>query len=101
MTETRLPAAIPAQACSVIGPCDLDAGCGCRPSPATKSFPGVKAMMLGVLCVLGCLAGPLLIGGVAASGSAIAGEAWIAIVGAVVAVTVGIVFKRRGRGSIC
>ena len=76
---------------------DNDAGCGCAPSPDAQATRGAKAMILGALCVLGCLAGPLLIGGVAALGSVVTGEVWVAIAGTAVAISLGIVVKRRLR----
>ena len=62
---------------------------------------GLKAAVLGVLCVLGCLAVPIAIGGVAALGGALAGEAWLIGAGLVIAAVVALVLKRRGSGSIC
>ena len=56
--------------------------------------------MLGVLCVVGCLAVPIAIGGFAAIGGALAGEVWLIVAGVVVA-GVAVVLKRRGSGLIC
>lgn len=89
-------------ACAVDKSCGPDNGCDCGPAPqATSSRKGVKAAVLGVLCVLGCLAVPIAIGGFAALGGAFAGEAWLIGAGLVVAAVVAILLKRRGGGSIC
>ncbi len=85
--------------------CPTDGSCDCRLTNDTPSENsqknGTKAAVVGLLCVLGCLAAPLLIGGVAALSSVISGEAWILVVGVTAAVVVGVVLKRRGKGSIC
>ncbi len=88
-------------ACAVDKSC-ANSGCGCRPTPgATGQRRGVAAAMLSALCVLGCLAAPVAIGGFAAVGGALAGEAWLIVAGLVVAGAVAIFVKRRSGGSIC
>jgi integrase len=54
-----------------------DSGCGCNPALSARRGNSVKAAALDVLCVLGCLAVPIAIGGFAAIGGAVAGEAWL------------------------
>ena len=94
--------------CEIDRSCGPAAGCGCGPSAtvenssaSTTSRKGLKAGLLGLLCVLGCLAAPVAIGGVAALGGAFAGEVWVIVAGLVAAVGVAVVLKRRGGGSIC
>lgn len=88
-------------ACAVDKSC-ADDGCGCSPAPSpTGRRRGVKAALLGVLCVLGCLAVPIAIGGFAALGGALTGDGWLIVAGLVVTGVVAIVLKRRGSGSIC
>jgi hypothetical protein len=103
----------PDASCAVDRSCAENRGCGCGPTSsaatgsaaranlASKTGSGIKAAIVGFLCVLGCLAGPLLIGGVAAASSALAGEAWILSIGVVAAIIIGVVLKKRGKGSIC
>ena len=89
-------------ACAIDRSC-ADSGCGCGPQiPSVKpSRLGFKAAVLGVLCVLGCLAVPVAIGGFAALGGALSGEVWVLAAGLAVAVVVAFVLKRRVGGSIC
>ena len=108
MNQTRPATPDTAAACAVDRSCGPDTGCGCGPNAIaptgiaqTASRKGLKAGLLGVLCVLGCLAVPVAIGGFAALGGALAGEAWVIVAGLVVAAVVDIVLKRRGGGSIC
>ncbi|MGD9793645.1 MAG: hypothetical protein AB7V43_09195 [Acidimicrobiia bacterium] len=61
----------------------------------------MRAALVGVLCVMGCLAIPVAIGGFAALGGAIVGEVWIIGAGFAAAVIVAVVSKRRGGRSIC
>jgi hypothetical protein len=110
-TAKELQIAEPAASSAVDRSCAYAKGCGgdamahvsnaaaITGKPAAKS--GIKAAIVGVLCVLGCLAGPLLIGGFAAVGSAVAGEVWILAIGVVAAIIIGVVLKKRGKGSIC
>jgi hypothetical protein len=52
--------------------------------------------------VIGCLAVPVAIGGVAAVSGALAGEAWLLVGLVVAALVVGVaVVCRRGTGKIC
>jgi hypothetical protein len=94
------------EACAVDRSC-ADSGCGCAtpagPGPAaTTSRKGLKAGLLAAACVIGCLAGPLALGGVAAMSGAVAGEAWLLVGLAVAAVVVGAgVVRRRRTGKIC
>jgi hypothetical protein len=100
--QTRPTDTGPAQACAIDRSCGPSTGCGCAPTPATSSQrKGVKAAVLGVLCVVGCLAVPIAIGGFAALGGALAGEVWLIVAGVVAAGVVAVVLKRRGSGSMC
>ena len=101
MNQTRPNDASTTIACATDKSCDPDSGCGCNPAPSARRRNGFKAAVLGVLCVLGCLAVPIAIGGVAAIGGAVVGEVWIIVAGLVVAGVVAVVLKRRGSGSIC
>ncbi len=59
-----------------------------------------KAGILGLLCVIGCAAVPLAIGGFGALSGAIAGEAWI--IALVLPIAVGFyLFRRRTGRNIC
>ena len=53
-----------------------------------------------MLCMLGCLAVPVVIGGFAALGGALTGEVWVIVAGLAVAAAVAVLVKRRGGGSI-
>ena len=94
------------EACAVDRSC-ADSGCGCAtpagPVPAAQtSRKGLKAGLLAAACVIGCLAVPLALGGVAALSGALAGEAWLLVGLAVAAIVVGVaVVRRRGTGKIC
>lgn len=88
-------------ACAVDKSC-ADSGCGCGPaSHGPGQRQGARAALFGVLCVLGCLAVPIAIGGFAALGGALSGEVWVLGAGLVVAAIVAVVVKRRGSGSMC
>jgi len=51
-------------ACATDRSCGPDNGCDCGPTPgAAGQRRGIKVAVLGVLCVLGCLAVPIAIGG--------------------------------------
>ncbi|QYG91823.1 hypothetical protein HC251_04770 [Iamia sp. SCSIO 61187] len=94
------------EACAVDRSC-ADSGCGCATPAgsepaATTSRKGLKAGLLAAACVIGCLAGPLAIGGVAAMSGAVAGEAWLLVGLAVATIVVGFgVVRRRRTGRIC
>lgn len=94
------------EACAVDRSC-ADSGCGCSTPAgsgptATTSRKGLKAGLLAAACVVGCLAVPLALGGVAALSGALAGEAWLLVGLAVAAVVVGgAVLRRRRTGKIC
>ncbi|MBI5088571.1 MAG: MerC domain-containing protein [Actinobacteria bacterium] len=88
-------------ACAVDKSCGPDTGCGCNPPATAGRRRGLKAAVLGVLCVVGCLAVPIAIGGFAALGGALTGEVWLLVAGLVVAAVIAIIMKRRGSGSIC
>lgn len=93
-------------ACAVDRSC-ADSGCGCSAPAgcepaATTSRKGLKAGLLAAACVIGCLAFPLALGGVAALSGALAGEAWLLVGLAVAAIVVGVaVVRRRRTGKIC
>ena len=94
------------QACAVDRSCG-DSGCGCATpagaeQSATTSRKGLKAGLLAAACVIGCLAVPLALGGVAAVSGALAGEAWLLVGLAVAAIVVGVaVVRRRRTGKFC
>ena len=106
MSTTPIDVTDASDSCAVDGSCPPESGCcGDGPTPAAgtdaRSRRGVKAAVLGVLCVVGCLAAPLAVGGVAAAGGALAGEWWL-VAGALLVGVVGIavMMRRRGR-SMC
>ena len=102
MNQQTPPTDITAIAYATDKSCGPESGCGCGPTPgASGQRKGLKAAVLGVLCVLGCLAVPIAIGGFAALGGALAGEAWLIVAGLVTAAVVAVVLKRRDSGSIC
>lgn len=95
------------ESCAVDRSC-ADSGCGCSTpvagseSEATSSRKGLKAGLLAAACVIGCLAVPFAIGGAAVVSGALAGEAWLLVGLAVVAIVVGVaVVRRRRTGKIC
>lgn len=94
------------EACAVDRSC-ADSGCGCSAPTgsdpaATTSRKGLKAGLLAAACVIGCLAVPFALGGVAAVSGALAGEAWLFVGLAVAAIVVGVaVVRRRRTGKIC
>ena len=101
-TPQTVPTHITAVACATDKSCGPDNGCGCSPTTRDSSRrKGLKAAVLGVLCVLGCLAVPIAIGGFGALGGALAGEAWLIVAGIAVAAVVAVAMKRRGGRSIC
>ena len=94
------------EACAVDRSC-ADSGCGCSAaagseSAATTSRKGLMAGLLAAACVVGCLAVPVALGGIAAVSGALAGEAWLFVGLAVAAIVVGFaVVRRRRTGKIC
>jgi hypothetical protein len=94
------------EACAVDRSC-ADSGCGCSTpadaeQAATTPRKSLKAGLLAAACVIGCLAVPLALGGVAAVSGALAGEAWLLVGLAVAAIVVGVAVARRRRtGKIC
>ena len=91
-----------ADLCVVDGSCK-DAECGCTttkppnaPDDTTRRKTLSRTGILGLLCVLGCAAGPLAIGGVAAAAGALSGEAWVIAAGLMIA-TVVYAYRRSGR----
>ena len=101
-TQQTVTADLTAIACATHKSCGPDTGCRCNSTPRSSSQRRrLKAAMPGVLCVLGCLAVPIAMGGFAALGGALAGEAWLIIAGVAVAAVVAVMMKRRGTGSIC
>ncbi len=98
------PATQPATAvaCAVDRSCGADSGCGCNPSgPTAGRRRGLRAALVGVVCVLGCLAVPIAIGGFAAVGGALAGEVWVIGAGVTIAVVVAIAIALKRRGTVC
>ena len=61
---------------------------------------GLRAALVGAACVLGCLAVPIAIGGFAAVGGALTGEAWVIVAGVTISAVVAVALKRR-RGTVC
>ena len=90
-------------ACAIDRSCGPETGCSCTPSATAQpaSSQGLKAGLLGVLCVLGCLAVPVVIGGFAALGGVLAGEMSVLVAGLIVAAVVAVVLKRRSGERIC
>jgi nitrate/nitrite transporter NarK len=106
MTTINTPTDQSTEACAVDRSC-ADSGCGCA-TPAgsdpvsTTSRKSLKAGLLAAACVIGCLAVPLALGGIAALSGALAGEAWLLVGLAVAAVVVGVAVARRRRtGKLC
>jgi hypothetical protein len=64
-------------------------------APPRKTFG--RAGLVGLLCVLGCAAGPLAFGGLAAATGALSGEAWIIAAGLLIAAAVYSYRRRSGR----
>ena len=57
---------------------------------------------LAAACVVGCLAVPVVLGGIAAVSGAVAGEAWLLVGLAVASIVVAVaVIRRRRTGKIC
>ena len=91
------------QACAVDQSC-TDTGCGCTTTnhaTANHDTPRRKTLgragIVGLLCVLGCAAGPLAIGGLAAVTGALSGEAWIIAAGLIIAAVVYAFRRRNGQ----
>ena len=106
MTTINTSSEQSSDACAVDRSC-ADSDCGCATptgseATSTTSRKGLKAGLLAVACVIGCLAVPLALGGIAAVSGALAGEAWLLVGLAVAAlvVTVAVVRQRR-TGKIC
>lgn len=83
--------------------CSIDESCNsgcCDDHPAAPtdrpSRAGWKAAAFGGLCLIGCLAGPFLAAGLAASAGAVSGKVVIGLLVAVAIVAVAVV-RRRGR----
>lgn len=102
MNQHTEPADHPAMTCATDKSCGPADGCGCGPAPARSAGrKRLNAAIVGLLCVVGCLAVPIAIGGAAALAGVLAGEAWLIIAGIAVA-SAGYVAKRRLRfGSGC
>ena len=92
--------AIDADGCVVDRSC-VDTGCGCVSTPVRTNAPrratATRVGMIGILCVLACVAGPLAIGALAAVTGAVAGETWIIAAGLVGAAVASYYRRRRGR----
>lgn len=106
MTTIDTPPDQSPEACVVDRSCG-DSGCGCATRTgsepeATTPRNGLKAGLLAAACVIGCLAVPFALGGVAAVSGALAGKAWLFVGLAVAAIIVGVaVALRRRTGKIC
>ena len=82
--------------------CPPDSCCCSGSTPSGQSEPtpgfGAKAAVLAGLCVVGCLAVPLAVGGAAAVGGALAGEWWLVVAFLLsAAVATAVMVRRRGR----
>lgn len=95
--------------CATDRSCPPESNC-CGECPATggvsdkpTSKTGLRAAVLGVLCVVGCIAGPLALGGAAAAFGAVSGAWWMVIGAAVLTapVSVLVLARRRNGGSVC
>ena len=95
-------AADPGKTCVTDRVCGPAHGCGCGSTPGgSGGRKRLKAAVVGVLCVLGCLALPVTLGGGAALGGVLAGEAWLVIAGLAVASVIAVATKHRQSGSSC
>lgn len=104
MSATPIDVTDESASCAVDRSCPPEPGCcgGSTPAVEGEAEPGrgAKAAALAVLCVVGCLAVPLAVGGATAVGGALAGEWWLAVVALVAAGAAGVVIaRRRGRSS--
>lgn len=92
-------------ACAIDRSCPPESGCCGGPTPSedreVRSRRGARAAVLAVLCVAGCLAVPLAVGGAAALGGALAGEWWMAVAALVAAGAAAVVIARRRGRSGC
>ena len=104
MSATPIDVTDESASCAVDRPCPPESGCcgGSAPSGEGQTRPrrGTKAAVLAVLCVVGCLAAPLAVGGVAAAGGALAGEWWLVVAALVATAAAAVIARRRGR-PIC
>jgi hypothetical protein len=66
-----------------------------RPSGPARSHRGLLAAVVGVLCVVGCAAGPLAVAGLAAAAGGVSGLWAVAAAGVLAGVVV--VLRRRRR----
>lgn len=103
-TETDTKSAIPVEpgSCSIAEPCD--SGC-CDDHPASADVragrAGWKVALFGALCLAGCLAGPLLAGGLATASGAISGELGLGLLIAAIVIGVALVRRSRSGKPIC
>ena len=105
MSATPIEVTDESASCAVDRSCPPESGCCGGPTSAAegevRSRRGAKAALVAVLCVVGCLAFPLAVGGAAAVGGALAGEWWLAVAALVAgAVAAAVIWRRRGR-SVC
>lgn len=104
MSATPIDVTDGSASCAVDRSCPPESGCCGAPEPSAateaKSWRGAKAAVLAVLCVAGCLAVPLAVGGAAALGGALAGEWWLAVAALVAAGAAAVaIARRRGRSG--
>ena len=91
---------IPSQSSNQPGPTEAAGRCDvvCSTAPAQLDRPKARHVgLIGLLCVLGCAAGPVAVGGVAAAFGPLTGDAWILAGGLVVGLALYV--RRRRAGS--
>ena len=97
------PSTLNGASCGLDQSC-ADNGCGCTTAkhpasdvdtPRGKTLS--RAGIVGLLCVLGCAAGPFAVGGLATVTGALSGEAWIIVAGLLIAAAVYVYRHRTGR----
>ena len=105
MSATPIDVTDESASCAVDRSCPPESGCcgGAAPSAEGEAKPrhGAKAAVLAVLCVVGCLAVPLAVGGAAAVCGALAGESWLVVAALLAAAVAGVVMLRRRGRSVC
>ncbi len=60
-----------------------------------------SAELLGLICVLGCAAGPIVIGGLATLTGAVSGKTWIMAAGLITSAAIFVYRRRTGRRGGC
>ena len=105
MPATPIDVTDESASCAVDRSCPPESGCCSGPEPSAggekTSRRSAKAAVLAVLCVVGCLAVPLAVGGAAAVGGALAGEWWLVVAALAAAAASAVVIARRRGRSVC